>query len=235
MPCHESDPSLGLTPMDTTPYGDELMALRSPGRPKDLEKREAILDAAQSLFAERGIDGVPIEAIAARSGVSKVTVYGHFGDKATIFDSIVQRETERLAQSICGALKSSGSLEERLTGFGMALIEMLTQPCHLALDRAVSLEAQRNPSIGRRFFEAGPGQVRQMLTDVLSRAQANGEVLLDDPAYAAKDLLALWLGFNAMEQRFCGGCLPDEATLRNHVGRAVRLFLKANAPEKAPA
>jgi TetR/AcrR family transcriptional repressor of mexJK operon len=197
-----------------------------------MEKREAILDAAQSLFAERGIDGVPIEAIAARSGVSKVTVYGHFGDKATIFDSIVQRETERLAQSICGALKSSGSLEDRLTGFGMALIEMLTQPCHLALDRAVSLEAQRNPSLGRRFFEAGPGHVRQMLTDLLAKEQAEGRIVLDDPAYAAKDLLALWLGFNAMEQRFCGGCLPDEAALRTHVARAVRLFLKANARDQ---
>lgn len=235
MPCHESDPRIPLTPMEATPCGDDAMALRSPGRPKDLEKREAILDAAQSLFAERGIDGVPIEAIAARSGVSKVTVYGHFGDKATIFDSIVQRETDRLAQSICGALKSSGSLDERLTGFGMALIEMLTQPCHLALDRAVSLEAQRNPSIGRRFFEAGPGQVHQMLTGLLAKAQAEGDLALDDPAYAAKDLLALWLGFNAMEQRFCGGCVSDEAALRAHVARAVRLFLKANAPETATA
>jgi hypothetical protein len=119
-----------------------------------------------------------------------------------------------------------------LTGFGMALIEMLTQPCHLALDRAVSLEAQRNPSLGRRFFEAGPGHVRQMLTDLLAKEQAEGRIVLDDPAYAAKDLLALWLGFNAMEQRFCGGCLPDEAALRTHVARAVRLFLKANARDQ---
>ena len=230
MPCHETDQSLPLLPMETTPCGDELMALRSPGRPKDLEKREAILDAAQSLFAERGIDGVPIEAIAARSGVSKVTVYGHFGDKAKIFDSIVQRETERLAQSICGALKSSGSLEERLTGFGMALIDMLTQPCHLALDRAVSLEAQRNPDLGRRFFEAGPGQVRRLLSDILLRAQVEGLFTFDDPARAAEDLLALWLGFDAMERRFCGGCTPDETALKSHVGRSVKLFLRAYAP-----
>lgn len=235
MPCHETDPRIPFTPMEATPCGDDAMALRSPGRPKDLEKREAILDAAQSLFAERGIDGVPIEAIAARSGVSKVTVYGHFGDKAKIFDSIVQRETERLAQSICGALKSSGSLEERLTGFGIALTDMLTKPCHLALDRAVSLEAQRNPAIGRRFFAAGPGQIHQMLTQLLSMAKDEGQIALDDPAYAAKDLLALWLGFNAMEQRFCGASVPDEASLRQHVARAVRLFLKANAPDDTPA
>ena len=206
------------------------MTLRSPGRPKDLEKREAILDAAQALFAERGVDGVPIEAIAARSGVSKVTVYGHFGDKATIFDSIVQRETERLKQSLCQTPSGSG-LEDTLTRFGMALIDMLTQPCHLALDRAVSLEAQRNPDIGRRFFEAGPGQVRTMLTQLLSQAQEKGVIALDDPECAAEDLLALWLGFHAIERRFCGGTLPDDQTISRHVSRAVRLFLKANAPD----
>lgn len=207
------------------------MALRSPGRPKDLEKREAILDAAQALFAERGIDGVPIEAIAARSGVSKVTVYGHFGDKATIFDSIVQRETDRLKLALCQT-PSGTSLEDTLNSFGMALIDMLTQPCHLALDRAVSLEAQRNPDLGRRFFAAGPGQVRTMLTALLSQAQAQGHVQVDDPERAAEDLLALWMGFDAIERRFCGSCIPDEPVLRSHVARAVRLFLKANAPDR---
>jgi TetR/AcrR family transcriptional repressor of mexJK operon len=206
------------------------MALRSPGRPKDLEKREAILDAAQALFAERGIDGVPIEAIAARSGVSKVTVYGHFGDKAKIFDAIVQRETARLTEQLSGALNGDGSLQDRLTTFGMALVDMLTQPCHLALDRAVSLESQRNPDLGRRFFEAGPGRVRQLLSGILADADAQNLVSVDDPDYAAEDLLALWLGFDAMERRFCGGCNPDEANLRSHIARAVHLFLKAHAP-----
>jgi TetR/AcrR family transcriptional repressor of mexJK operon len=113
----------------------------------------------------------------------------------------------------------------------MALIEMLTQPCHLALDRAVSLEAQRNPDLGRRFFEAGPGQVRTMLTTLLRQAQDQGQVQIDDPECAAEDMLALWLGFDAIERRFCGSCIPDESVLRTHVARAVRLFLKANAPD----
>ncbi len=205
------------------------MNIRSPGRPKDLEKREAILDAAQSLFAERGIDGVPIEAIAARSGVSKVTVYGHFGDKATIFDSIVQRETERLRETLANTIPTDGTLEEQLVGFGMGLIAMLTQPCHLALDRAVSLEAQRNPTLGRRFFDAGPGQVRKLLSGMIATAQRQGQLAVDDPEYAAEDLLALWLGFDAMERRFCGGCDHSDADIQAHVRRAVRLFLRAHA------
>ena len=227
-PCPESDPRIASR--EGEECGLDAMALRSPGRPKDIEKRESILDAAQSLFAERGIDGVPIEAIAARSGVSKVTVYGHFGDKAKIFESIVQRETDRLTDQLSQSLNGEGPLEDRLIFFGTALIDMLTQPCHLALDRAVSMESQRNPDLGRRFFDAGPGRVRQMLTDILADALAQGQIAVDSPDYAAKDLLALWLGFNAMERRFIGGCTPDEAAIRHHITRAVRLFLKAHAP-----
>ena len=119
------------------------MALRSPGRPKDLEKRGAILDAAQSLFAERGIDGAPIEAIAARSGVSKVTVYGHFGDKASIFQALVERENERFTERLAAVTQSEGSMEARLTQLGETVISVMMEPCHLALDRIVALEAQR--------------------------------------------------------------------------------------------
>ena len=113
------------------------MALRLPGRPKDLEKREAILDAAQALFAQRGIDGCPIEAIAAQSGVSKVTVYANFGDKAKIFDAIVQRETDRLSRALACASAEGATLEARLTRFGTALVEMMTAPCHLADRKSV--------------------------------------------------------------------------------------------------
>jgi AcrR family transcriptional regulator len=57
-PCPEPDPRIASR--DGDDCGLDAMALRSPGRPKDLEKRESILDAAQALFAERGLDGVPI-------------------------------------------------------------------------------------------------------------------------------------------------------------------------------
>ncbi len=52
-----------------------------PGRPKDLGKRAAILEAAKVLFIEQGYTGVSMDAIAAQAGVSKLTVYSHFGDK----------------------------------------------------------------------------------------------------------------------------------------------------------
>ena len=208
--------------------GDD-MAQRAPGRPKDLEKREAILDAAQDLFAQRGVDGAPIEAIAAQSGVSKVTVYAHFGDKGKIFEALVQRETERLTRELARTTSDATTLEERLVNFGIALVQVMTEPCHLALDKALSLEAQRNPVLGRRFYEAGPGHVCAMLSDLIARATAAGECSTEDPDRAARDLMALWLGFTAIERRFCGGCLPDVDVLTAHIRRTTQLYLRSCA------
>ena len=60
-----------------------------PGRPEDIAKREAIIKAAHALFASQPFDLVTMEAVAARAGVSKMTVYSHFRDKETLFETIV--------------------------------------------------------------------------------------------------------------------------------------------------
>lgn len=206
------------------------MTVRSPGRPKDLEKREAILDAAQQLFAEKGLQGVPIEAIAAASGVSKVTVYAHFGDKAAILEAIVQRETDRLSHELTAETGGEGRLEDRLVRFGMALVGMLGEPCHQALDRALSLEAHRNSDVARRFFDAGPGRVRKLLASLLADAMARGEITAGDPQQSAEDLMSLWLGFGMMQRRFidCGKASAAEAEAA--VRRAVQLYLRSSLP-----
>lgn len=230
MSCFRNSPHLGLADgRAAAPCGEDMTALRAPGRPKDLEKREAILDAAQSLFAERGIDGAPIESIAALSGVSKVTVYGHFRDKQAIFDALLTREMGRVSERIALAAQAEGSIDHRLTCFGEELISALTQPCHLALDRTIALEAQRNPELGKRFFDNGPGRVHDVMGRLLADAQSRGEIGDGDPAIMAQDLISLWFGYDAIERRFCGGCIPDSAELRARVSHAVRLFLKAYA------
>lgn len=215
---------------EDVPLGDYMTALRAPGRPKDLEKRGAILDAAQALFAERGIDGAAIEAIAARSGVSKVTVYGHFRDKPAILEALIARETERVSESILAATQGDGALRESLIRVGETLVRIGTTPCHMALDRIIALETQRNPEIGRRFFEQGPYRVHVFIAGLIAAAQEKGEIGPGDPQIMAQDLISLWFGFHAIKRKFCGGCTPPTDELQGAVTHAVTLFLKAYAP-----
>jgi len=61
-----------------------------PGRPKDMTKRAAILDAARQMFTQCDFDGVSMDQIAAAAGVSKLTVYNHFGDKDALFTAVIR-------------------------------------------------------------------------------------------------------------------------------------------------
>src|SRR5580658_2329777 len=54
---------------------------RRPGRPRSERAERAILDAALELFAESGVAGVCMEAVAARAGVGKATIYRRWPGK----------------------------------------------------------------------------------------------------------------------------------------------------------
>src|ERR1700719_3234233 len=61
---------------------------RGPGRPRDLAKREAIMDAAYALFLERGITATTMDAVGERASVSKITVYANFRDKTALVSAV---------------------------------------------------------------------------------------------------------------------------------------------------
>jgi AcrR family transcriptional regulator len=53
-------------------------------RPRSTRAHDKVIQAAQSLFAERGLDATSMDAIAERSGVSKATIYKHWPDKESL-------------------------------------------------------------------------------------------------------------------------------------------------------
>ncbi len=76
-----------------------------PGRPKDLGKRASILEAAKRLFLEQGYQGVSMDQIATAAGVSKLTVYSHFGDKETLFSDAIAAKLRRCCPTSCSSAR----------------------------------------------------------------------------------------------------------------------------------
>ena len=74
-----------MNPQVTSPPATAPAKPAGPGRPKDPGKRAAILDAAKRMFVSHGFERVSMDQIAAEAGVSKLTVYSHFGDKDRLF------------------------------------------------------------------------------------------------------------------------------------------------------
>ena len=109
-----------MSATDSQPVAPEAVKPAGPGRPKDLGKRAAILDVAKRLFSQNGFDGVSMDQIAAEAGVSKLTVYSHFGDKESLFSSAIRAKCEEQMPPTLFLAGLEGNLREQLTTIARA-------------------------------------------------------------------------------------------------------------------
>jgi AcrR family transcriptional regulator len=140
-------------------------------RPRSALAHKKVLNAAVELFAERGMDGTSMDAIAERSGVSKATIYKHWPDK------------DSLCLEVMGYLH--GLDEERPAfdsgDFRADLIAQLEyQP---ATDRQGLREkmmpemiayASRNAALGMEWRARVMEPARAALTEMLKRGEQGG-------------------------------------------------------------
>lgn len=79
------------------------------------ETRRRLLDAARSIFADRGYEGASVASIAARARVTKPALYYHFRDKAGLYEALVVETLDERWRLMREAAGGGGSLEARLT------------------------------------------------------------------------------------------------------------------------
>lgn len=198
-----------------------------PGRPKSAKKRHAILDAAKRLFLQTGFDGTSVEQIAAEAGVSKLTVYNHFGDKeALFFASVEERCREQLPDDLF-AMAPSGPAEQALRSIGHRFHALLSCADSIALHRMMLSDARNVERLGSLFWNAGPARIIAGLDTFLKATVARGELDIPDTREAAGQFLCLLKG-EVNLRMLCGpiGCTHgDDAAA--HVDSVVTLFLRA--------
>ena len=81
---------------------------------KKIEGEVVILETAKRLFLAQGFDGVSMDQIAAEAGVSKLTVYSHYGDKETLFGAAAKAWCEQQLPSSLFEARPDVPLRERL-------------------------------------------------------------------------------------------------------------------------
>src|SRR5690349_14566305 len=90
---------------------------RAPlGRPRSAEADEAIARAALAVLAESGFEGVTVEAVAARAGVARSTVYRRFPGKPELMVTVLQHACQAPVDDT-----DTGSVEEDLVAIAEGL------------------------------------------------------------------------------------------------------------------
>ncbi len=202
----------------------------SPGRPKDLEKRQAILDAAKRLFPQFGFDGISMEAIAAEAGVSKLTVYSHYGDKDALFAATIRAKCEEMLPPTLFQAASKGPIRRQLTSIARAFFQLVTSAEAIGMQRVMSTLMDTDSRLPQMFWEAGPQRVQDGFADFLRARVAAGQLQIPDVARAASQFFCLLKG--ELHARLVCGCPGNfgEQEVAAHIQATVDLFLRAYAP-----
>ncbi|WP_339534138.1 TetR/AcrR family transcriptional regulator [Pseudomonas hunanensis] len=214
--------------MQTTMSND---APIGPGRPKDLAKREAILEAAKTLFLSLGYANTSMDAVAAAAGVSKLTVYSHFTDKQTLFCSAVMATCQIQLPDLLFEYPEGVPVEEVLLTIARNFQALISSDEAIKLSRLIMAQGSLDPSFGEYFYEAGPKRVLAGMEALLRGAHERGLLRIDNPLRAAEHFFCLVKG--APDYRLLLGCAGplegDEAEA--HVREVVEVFLRAFHPE----
>ena len=202
----------------------------SPGRPKDLEKRAAILAAAKQLFPEQGFDGTSMDAIATAAGVSKLTVYSHFTDKEGLFvEAIRDRCDQELPISLFD-VPVSEDMVGQLMPIARAFFGLIASPSSVAMHRLLTAGTKTSDKLARLFWKVGPVRAHEGFACFLKRADEAGKLNIADPMRAASQFFSLLKG--ELHLQMTMGCCEklSDAMIEEHLAATVDTFFRAYQP-----
>jgi AcrR family transcriptional regulator len=187
---------------------------RRPGRPRSERADKAIIDAALSLYAESGPEGLCIERVAARAGVGKATIYRRWPGKEDLLLDAIASLKAPLPEP------AGKSVREDL----VALLEVMrteTSDPRRAREFALLLgEGAKYPRLMARYRENVVEPRREVIRGVLRRGAASGELRADVDIDAALFMLT-----GAVISRGKHDSIPP-----GYVERVVDELLKGLAP-----
>lgn len=198
-----------------------------PGRPKDLAKRQAILEAAKDLFLANGYASTSMDAVATAAGVSKLTVYSHFNDKENLFAEAIIATCQAQLPGLIFELPEGVPLEQVLMKIGRGFQVLINSDHSVKLHRLIITQGPQDPKLGQMFFEAGPARVLRETEALLRLADERGMLRIANPSSAAEHFFCLLKGgANFRLLLGCAGPLEADAA-EAHVREVVELFLRA--------
>lgn len=209
--------------------------IRTGRPPRELagEVDTRILDAAQQVFLERGLEGASMDEIAALARAGKPTIYARFPGKEALFTAVVMRNVAANVARFESHVPTGATLEERLASVGVAVLQWILAGGTVGLMRLAIAEARRFPdlaiSVHRMARERGSEAIARLLGEVAQSVEF-GPLPAFAPEHLAVtttfflDLVLLPLLLRALMGE---KLTPLRAEIASHVARSVAFFLAA--------
>jgi TetR/AcrR family transcriptional repressor of mexJK operon len=192
----------------------------------DVRKTEAILEAAAEVLAERGL-AASIEEVARRAGVSKQTIYNHYGSKADLVRALMER---RLAL-IVAPLDRAGEgdpVATTLTLYAQSILSAVLSPISVQMNRMGVVSAVDMPEMASAIYDAGARIATLRLANYLE-TRGGQELDISDPLEASEVFAAMVIGRS--QYRLMLGLPPgfEPGEIPERASRCAARFMRAYA------
>ncbi len=195
-------------------------------------KHRAILEAATEVFLRSGYLGASMDEIAAISGVSKQTVYAHFGSKEVLFLEVAGGITDEASSAVHDTVPEPDQFEdiaEYLLAYAVRQLTVVMTPRIMQLRRMVIGEVGRFPDLARVLHERGPFRAMKALAGVFEGLSRKGRLRSTDSMVAATTFNWLIMAEPMNRAMLLGdAAIPNADELRRHAAEGVRVFLAAH-------
>jgi TetR/AcrR family transcriptional repressor of mexJK operon len=153
-------------------------------------KEDQLLDAAEEIFLSHGYSGASVDDIVLKAGISKATLYKYFHDKESLFRAVIDRRCVQQRERL-QALTLDASTEDALIEGGKMAVTFMVSPLAQSVYRTCVAEAARFPHVGHAFYLSAAVAMTKQLSAVFERAEAAGDLVVPDKAFAANQLWQL--------------------------------------------
>ncbi|MCC9311772.1 TetR/AcrR family transcriptional regulator [Kitasatospora sp. RB6PN24] len=191
-------------------------------------KRRAIINAALGEFLREGYSAASMDAITARSGVSKATIYKHFGSKERLFLAVVGGilpTTYADLKPFNSTIAEAEDLRAALVALMLDWARILLRPDIMSLRRLVIGEIDRFPQLGQLWYRINYDMNNGPLVEAFTELDRRGVLRAPDPKLAVQQLVAATVGVPQLVHTFAPEAHVDDAELARVITSGVDLFL----------
>lgn len=181
-------------------------------------RRAEIEAAAYALLDAKGYGGFSIQAVARTAKTSNETLYRWYGDKAGLFDALIQRNADDVLDQLTQIAPTASGLT-RLAALAPQLLGMLLGPRAIALNRAAAADV--SGQLGATLARSGRERVWPHIVSLLDQARSEGH-LNGAPDQMAESFIALLAG--DWQVRRVTGAMPSPpapATIAKRADQAL--------------
>lgn len=186
---------------------------KKQGRPRSIKSHQAILQAALALLAEVGFDGMSIEAIAARAGVGKTTIYRRYSSKEELLADAIESVREETD------IPNTGSLQGDIDVLIESSAQITLSPLGRKTVAMIISSASSSPQFAQIYWVKYLQPRRQAFEIVLERAKVRNEV---------EESLDAGLVFDAMSGIMLYALIfqPANESWEDYVRRALHFLIR---------